>query len=315
MKRIIGVVFFLLNVCGSSQIFGQPSIVVDSNVSSIDTFSNTMLENTCYTYSSYLEDSAENYYIYDSIKNKWIVFDTSLPILKRFVSFSLYKNIEFKKSNPRPLVLTFFILLLAVLYMVKKTFFEGVYHQEFLAAFRPFYFKNWLDEMLALVNLFNVFSKLLSTLLIGVLFSLALLRFGWIFNNNFVLQTLTIIAGCIILGLIKYILALFLGYLFDKMELTKIHFTIHQINQSFVWVPIFILVMLGYFLYGSYPTQWFLLAGLGLVILERLVSIFQLAYWGWVKIGEKKLYLLMYLCAFEIFPLLVISRYVALAYV
>jgi len=315
MKRIIGLVFFILFVCHCSQIQAQPSIVVDSGVLNLDTFDNLFSENTGYSYTSYLEDSAANHYIYDSIKNKWIVFDTTLPVVKKFVKFALYKNIEFKKNMPRPLILTFFMLLLVVLFMLKRTFFDAAYHQEFLAAFRPFYFKNWLDEMLALINLFNVYSKLLSTILIGVLFSVMLLRFGWFFNPNFALQTLIIILGCVLLGFIKYVASLFLGYLFDKMELSKIHFTIHQVNQSFIWVPVFIALMLNYFLYGSYPTQWFLLVALVLVVLERVVSIVQLAHWGLFKIGEKKLYLLMYICTFEILPILVISRYVALAYV
>lgn len=267
-----------------------------------------------YRYADYVKDSITLANLHDSIASQW-TFDDSLPEKKEpVVLFSANLNKELNKNNPRPPIFTglFFVVLLG--FVIKATFFGNKMALEFGAGIRALGYDEWFASQLVIINVYNVLSKLLSICLHALVISYVLFRLSWTFSLSINIMVLLVLLGLIAIIILKYFLGWFFGVIFQNPTLIKHHFTVNQLNDNLLFLPLLLCFVLSYFLNGLQNVDWMLVVGAVLIALDRVISIASFGVTSLLSRDNKKLYVFFYLCTLEIIPVLVFVKFMAVSY-
>ncbi len=267
-----------------------------------------------YSYSRYLKDSLELVQVHDSIARVWKLRDSMQELAAPKEQFPRNENTEYLKNKRKPRFFTLMFFVLVVLFVLKRLFFGSWLNVEFWASLRRVIFKEWMNEMLTLFSFYNVYSKSLSLLTASVFTGYLLYRLDWMLTPEIALHGLGIIFIFFLWTFVKYMLGLFLSYVFEQETLIKYHFSVNQIIDNLAFIPWLLSFLLSYFLYGSIATEWILLIGVGGIVLARLVGFIYFTAWALFDTHTKKLFVFFYLCTLEIIPVAILIRYIAISY-
>jgi hypothetical protein len=267
-----------------------------------------------YTKRSYVKDSLQLSILHDSLEKKWTFDDTLPPKRPEQISFPKWKNSEIGQNNYKPILLTILFFLITGLYVLKSAIYKGKTKMEYRAVLLNIYYREWIQEQQDTLTFYVVFSKTISLLLVGLFFSYLAFRLD---VQVFELQWVTSMAIFLIpfiLVCIKYIGAAALSYLFADTEMFRHHFSYNQIIDNFFFVPLYLSFLLAYFMIGVWDVKIFVVLGLAILLISRLVSTLFFIFHTLFNRQYKKLYVIFYLCSLEIMPTVILIRWIAKYY-
>ena len=215
---------------------------------------------------------------------------------------------EFITRAPSKDFLTFWIILSFFLIGLTRFLFPLRFKENILAAFTGRYF-NQLDREGVLMNNWASFFLFLNFLLVfSLLIYLSLENWGYyeILEDIHLLLSLSyILVAITAFYMIKYILVFFVAWVFKTKTATESYFlNILLINQT---TGIILLPVLVISIYN--PTLNLMLPAWILLILISLFKIIRGAYLGYKTLDFSVYYLILYLCAIEFAPLILIIKF------
>ena len=267
-----------------------------------------------YSYRLFVKDSLIIAKIRDSYSNKWTQYDSLPSATQKYQPFYRQNNIEYLKTQSKPPLLTILFFILMVLVTIKFGMFRKKSYQEIAALFRNIAYVDWISEQLTLLNPFNLLSKIITTFGFSVLIAFVNFKIGFFLPQQQQLAILIILFSCFSYIILKYILAQILAFLFDHNSFVTDHFTHYQLLGALGSIINLVFFIIIYFMQGHWQTNVFILASLitwGIVYITAMLlfSLKKLA-----NRNNKFFYLFFYLCALEILPILILSRWVAISY-
>jgi hypothetical protein len=261
---------------------------------------------------------------FDRDKASWVEWDSLLianedQVITRI--FSARENfgshsLEPSSSQPEPEhifkspskdLLTLWIILSVILIGITRYLFPLRFKENFLASFTGRYF-NQLDREGGLMNNWASFFLFLNYLLVfSLLIYLSMEKWGnyaIVDNTPFMLIISYILVAITAFYLIKYLLVFFIAWVFKTKTATESYFlNILLTNQS---TGIILLPVLVISIYN--PGLSLLVPAWILLILVSLFKIIRGAYLGYKTLDFSVYYLILYLCAIEFAPLILIIK-------
>lgn len=221
-------------------------------------------------------------------------------------SSSLPQPVNLSKS-PSKDFLTLWIILSLILIGLTRYLFPLRFKENFLASFTGRYF-NQLDREGGFMNNWASFFLFLNFLVVfSLLIYLSMVKWGnysIVDNTPFVLIISYILFAIALFYLFKYLLVFFIAWVFKTKTATESYFlNILLINQStgIILLPVLVLSIYNPGLNLMLPS-WILL------ILVSLFKIIRGAYLGYKTLDFSVYYLILYLCAIEFAPLILIIK-------
>ncbi|MBW6478080.1 MAG: DUF4271 domain-containing protein [Bacteroidales bacterium] len=209
--------------------------------------------------------------------------------------------------SPSKDILTLWIILSLIMIGITRYLFPLRFKENFLASFTGRYF-NQLDREGGLMNNWASFFLFLNFLLVfSLLIYLSMEKWGnfsAIENIPFMLIISYILIAITTFYLIKYVLVFFIAWVFKTKPATESYFlNILLINQS---TGIILLPVLVISIYN--PGLNLMVSAWVLLILINLFKIIRGAYLGYKTLDFSPYYLILYLCAIEFAPLILIIK-------
>lgn len=134
-----------------------------------------------------------------------------------------------------------------------------------------------------------------------------------IFERDWMTTLIIFLTPSVLVG-IKYIGAVVLSYLFAKTEMFRHHFTYNQLVDNFFFLPLLVCFILSYFMNGVWDIKIFIVLGLSLLLISRVISTLFFVFQTLFDAQYKKLYVIFYLCSLEIMPTVILIRWIAKNY-
>lgn len=270
--------------------------------------------NNGYTKRAFVKDSLRLSKLHDSLERKW-TFDDSLPPKRsEQISFPKWKNIEFEQPNYKPTLLTILFFLVTALFVLKTAIYKGKTKMEYRAVLRNIYYREWIQEQQDTLTFYVVFSKTINLLLVGLFFSYIAFRLDiHVFDKRW-MTSIVLFLIPFVLVCIKYISAAMLSFLFADTEMFRHHFTYNQLIDNFFFVPFYLSFLLAYFMIGVWDVKIFILLGLAVLLISRVISTLFFSFQTLFDRQYKKLYVIFYLCSLEIMPTVILIRWIAKYY-
>ena len=214
---------------------------------------------------------------------------------------------EFITRTPSKDFLTFWIIFSFFLIGLTRFLFPLRFKENILAAFTGRYF-NQLDREGGLMNNWASFFLFLNFLLVfSLLIYLSLENWGYykiLEDFPLMLSLSYILLAITAFYMIKYILVFFVAWIFKTQAATESYFlNILLINQTtgIILLPILVISVYN-------PTLNLILSVWILLILFSLFKIIRGAYLGYKTLDFSVYYLILYLCAIEFAPLILIIK-------
>lgn len=212
-------------------------------------------------------------------------------------------------KSPSKDFLTLWIILSLIMIGITRYLFPLRFKENFLASFTGRYF-NQLDREGGLMNNWASFFLFLNFLIVfSLLIYLSIEKwsnYAIVDNTPFVLIISYILVAIALFYLIKYLLVFFIAWVFKTKTATESYFlNILLINQStgIILLPVLVLSIYNPGLNLMLPS-WILL------IIVSLFKIIRGAYLGYKTLDFSVYYLILYLCAIEFAPLILIIKFV-----
>lgn len=216
-----------------------------------------------------------------------------------------YNAIKFRKQ---PSIWIFYILLLVVVYFA---FVRNVFHKSFPVIFQAY----WNDRSINQFTREDNFFKSRNAVFYFVLFSMVYATMIYFMLDHFAYKMpkqglelyYLIISVLVIFYTAKYLLMKFIGYIFSVQRLISGYLAI--ISVSNLVYAVIIIPFLVFFHYISYDYKTYLIA------IIMIMFVFNTVY-KYLRTGAflsnnyqfPIFYLFLYLCTFEIMPLLIIYK-------
>jgi hypothetical protein len=264
-----------------------------------------------YPYEKYLLDSSKIQTINDSYTVLWTQYD-SLPKFKsHYQAFYRLNNRELDKNNTKPAVITYLYLLLLLLLVVKYSVYNTKARFELRAIFRKIIYRDWLADQLTILNPYNIVSKAVTILGIGILISVINLKLNLNWANGVFLESILIVLLLFGAVFLKYFIGFILANLFDNEGLLSHHFSHNQLIGSLLSVPIIMIVSILYFMNGIWDTSYLYIIILVIVCINLIYILISFSFSSLNDRSNKFLYVFFYLCTLEIIPALILVRWIA----
>jgi hypothetical protein len=228
------------------------------------------------------------------------------PYFNFFAAPVVQSVTERPASGKEPLfyLLSAFVLLLAFVKTVYNKYFANMFTVAFSASLK----QKQLREQLMQSPLPSLFLNILFVFVMGLYISFLIQRpVGGNFTNSYWLQLLYCIGVVAVIYLVKFVVITFSGWVFNIKDATNVYlFIVFLVNKL---VAIFLLPFIIIMAFA--PLGWWnVLVTLSYVLLAGFLVYRYAVSYGPVRreVKVSQFHFFMYLCAFEIIPMIVIYR-------
>ena len=196
----------------------------------------------------------------------------------------------------------FFILVLLSFFLVALI--KGVYWKHARLLFMGVFAQRYANQYLREDNAFTERVNLLTFLLMTINFTLIIAKFQAIIDLWRVISIFFLVA---LFFLLKLILIKFLGFLFKIQDLSKLGIFFSLLFDKTLGFILFPLVVIIYFFVFNISSA-LLLVSFVLFVICLILKLFWLWEIGINLFGLSRVYIFLYLCTLEIFPLLLLGK-------
>jgi hypothetical protein len=196
----------------------------------------------------------------------------------------------------------FYILVLASFLLVALI--KGLYWKHAKLFFMSVFAQRYANQYLREENAFTQRVNLISFLLMAINFTLVIAKFQVVID---LWKIMTLFLIIIIFFILKIVVIKFLGFLFKVKDLAKLTVFFTLLFDKTLGFLLFPLVVGIYFF--TFDISFFLLgASFSLLIVLLMLKLFWLWKIGTNSFGLSHVYIFLYLCMIEIFPLLLLGK-------
>lgn len=243
----------------------------------------------------------------EQMLNKYITYDRTFL---NSGNINNYKKSDYGLGKPvqkLPAWVLFVMLILVVAFGIVRI----VFKKQLEMIFQAFYDNRVLSQINKEDNIFSswyfLFSYIIFSFLIGLFLYILFQKLGLTFNVSGFSLFLTIsLLFSVLLGL-KILILRFLGYLFELSRVISAYINIIYLsffNISLFFIPLTLSIILTVF----QENNWILLTGLIFTSLVFVLQFLRIIFQILSNYKLSKFYLIIYLCALEICPVIVIVK-------
>lgn len=196
----------------------------------------------------------------------------------------------------------FFILVLFSFFLIALI--KGVYWKHARLLFMGVFAQRYANQYLREDNAFTERVNLLTFLLMTINFTLIIAKFQVIID---LWKVITIFFLVALFFLLKLIVIKFLGFLFKIQDLAKLGIFFSLLFDKTLGFILFPLVVIIYFFVFNISSA-LLLVSFVLFVICLILKLFWLWEIGINLFGLSRVYIFLYLCTLEIFPLLLLGK-------
>jgi hypothetical protein len=196
----------------------------------------------------------------------------------------------------------FFILILASFLLI--AIIKGVYWKHAKLFFMGVFAQRYANQYLREENAFTERVNLLSFLLMCINFTLIIAKIQAIIDFELIILLFCLVG---LFFLLKIIIIKLLGLLFKVKDLTKLAVFFSLLFDKTLGFVLFPLVVVIYF-FSFDISSVILIVSLLLFLIFLLLKLFWLWKIGINSFGLSRVYIFLYICILEIFPLLLLGK-------
>ena len=262
-----------------------------------------------YLYKDYIKDSLKLQQLADSLSRFWQIESVyDLPKSSPHQDFDKKENLEFNRSSRKKMWLTFFVLFTLVLTCFRQVFFNTQIREEYGILRGNFALNEWLESHQTFTNFYFISSKLLNYFILSSLVYAVMHRTGIEIDSSLAIKVFVFIA---LFNILKHLNSLIFSLLIKKLELFKLHFSTNHLFHSLSALPLILLIFIGYTFHITLVTNWLLIICASIVVLSLFLFLTTFTLKSIFSTGVRNVYLIFYLCTFEILPIILCITWLA----
>ena len=196
----------------------------------------------------------------------------------------------------------FFILVLLSFLLIALI--KGMYWKHAKLFFMGVFAQRYANQYLREENAFTERVNFLTFLLMAINFTLIITKFQAVIDLPTIVKVFFLV---VLFFLLKLILIKLLGFFFKVKDLAKLAIFFSLLFDKTLGFVLFPLVVVIYF-FSADISSTVLMISLGLFIILFMLKLFWLWKIGTNSFGLSQVYIFLYLCSIEIFPLLLLVK-------
>ena len=196
----------------------------------------------------------------------------------------------------------FFILVLLSFLLIALI--KGMYWKHAKLFFMGVFAQRYANQYLREENAFTERVNFLTFLLMAINFTLIITKFQAVIDLPTIVSVFFLV---LLFFLLKLILIKLLGFFFKVKDLAKLAIFFSLLFDKTLGFVLFPLVVVIYF-FSVDISSTVLMISLGLFIILFMLKLFWLWKIGTNSFGLSQVYIFLYLCSIEIFPLLLLAK-------
>ena len=196
----------------------------------------------------------------------------------------------------------FFILVLLSFLLIALI--KGMYWKHAKLFFMGVFAQRYANQYLREENAFTERVNFLTFLLMAINFTLIITKFQAVIDLPTIVKVFFLV---VLFFLLKLILIKLLGFFFKVKDLAKLAIFFSLLFDKTLGFVLFPLVVVIYF-FSIDISSTMLMISLGLFIILFMLKLFWLWKIGTNSFGLPQVYIFLYLCSIEIFPLLLLVK-------
>ena len=196
----------------------------------------------------------------------------------------------------------FFILVLLSFLLIALI--KGMYWKHAKLFFMGVFAQRYANQYLREENAFTERVNFLTFLLMAINFTLIITKFQAVIDLPTIVKVFFLV---VLFFLLKLILIKLLGFFFKVKDLAKLAIFFSLLFDKTLGFVLFPLVVVIYF-FSVDISSTVLMISLGLFIILFMLKLFWLWKIGTNSFGLSQVYIFLYLCSIEIFPLLLLVK-------
>jgi hypothetical protein len=196
----------------------------------------------------------------------------------------------------------FFILVLLSFLLIALI--KGMYWKHAKLFFMGVFAQRYANQYLREENAFTERVNFLTFLLMAINFTLIITKFQAVIDLPTIVSVFFLV---VLFFLLKLILIKLLGFFFKVKDLAKLAIFFSLLFDKTLGFVLFPLVVVIYF-FSVDISSTVLMISLGLFIILFMLKLFWLWKIGTNSFGLSQVYIFLYLCTIEIFPLLLLAK-------
>ena len=196
----------------------------------------------------------------------------------------------------------FFILVLLSFLLIALI--KGMYWKHAKLFFMGVFAQRYANQYLREENAFTERVNFLTFLLMAINFTLIITKFQAVIDFPTIVSVFFLV---LLFFLLKLILIKLLGFFFKVKDLAKLAIFFSLLFDKTLGFVLFPLVVVIYF-FSVDISSTVLMISLGLFIILFMLKLFWLWKIGTNSFGLSQVYIFLYLCTIEIFPLLLLAK-------
>ena len=196
----------------------------------------------------------------------------------------------------------FFILVLLSFLLIALI--KGMYWKHAKLFFMGVFAQRYANQYLREENAFTERVNFLTFLLMAINFTLIITKFQAVIDLPTIVSVFFLV---LLFFLLKLILIKLLGFFFKVKDLAKLAIFFSLLFDKTLGFVLFPLVVVIYF-FSIDISSTMLMISLGLFIILFMLKLFWLWKIGTNSFGLSQVYIFLYLCTIEIFPLLLLAK-------
>jgi hypothetical protein len=196
----------------------------------------------------------------------------------------------------------FFILVLLSFLLIALI--KGMYWKHAKLFFMGVFAQRYANQYLREENAFTERVNFLTFLLMAINFTLIITKFQAVIDLPTIVKVFFLV---VLFFLLKLILIKLLGFFFKVKDLAKLAIFFSLLFDKTLGFVLFPLVV-GIYFFSVDISSTVLMISLGLFIILFMLKLFWLWKIGTNSFGLSQVYIFLYLCTIEIFPLLLLAK-------
>ena len=196
----------------------------------------------------------------------------------------------------------FFILVLLSFLLIALI--KGMYWKHAKLFFMGVFAQRYANQYLREENAFTERVNFLTFLLMAINFTLIITKFQAVIDFPTIVSVFFLV---VLFFLLKLILIKLLGFFFKVKDLAKLAIFFSLLFDKTLGFVLFPLVVVIYF-FSIDISSTMLMISLGLFMILFMLKLFWLWKIGTNSFGLSQVYIFLYLCSIEIFPLLLLAK-------
>ena len=196
----------------------------------------------------------------------------------------------------------FFILVLLSFLLIALI--KGMYWKHAKLFFMGVFAQRYANQYLREENAFTERVNFLTFLLMAINFTLIITKFQAVIDLPTIVSVFFLV---VLFFLLKLILIKLLGFFFKVKDLAKLAIFFSLLFDKTLGFVLFPLVVVIYF-FSIDISSTMLMISLGLFMILFMLKLFWLWKIGTNSFGLSQVYIFLYLCSIEIFPLLLLAK-------